>query len=272
MSTKPKIIDKYSFTYDYSLYKYATVSGGSRKSYSYKSSLPYQFRHKIFMYTNKGHAGVSKGIVCRTKGKVSVKYNILRSTTYRSLHLSFIGGFFLIPFKLKLFSFILFSSGSVMYVNSTTNHVLFTISLLKSYLKVNRDTPYRSFSNGGLYQMYYLLYQLPKYKNISLLEISPSKGTQYVKSPGTKAFLSKKNPKLSYVLVKLPSGVHKTFSSYSTGSIGNVPLSLKNLTFKSSAGYFKKTGHKSLSRGIAKNPVDHPHGGRAKAIRYQRTP
>jgi large subunit ribosomal protein L2 len=27
-----------------------------------------------------------------------------------------------------------------------------------------------------------------------------------------------------------------------------------------------------LSRGVAKNPVDHPHGGRNKAIKYQRTP
>jgi large subunit ribosomal protein L2 len=25
-------------------------------------------------------------------------------------------------------------------------------------------------------------------------------------------------------------------------------------------------------RGVAMNPVDHPHGGRTKAIRYQRTP
>jgi ribosomal protein L2 len=25
-------------------------------------------------------------------------------------------------------------------------------------------------------------------------------------------------------------------------------------------------------RGVAMNPTDHPHGGRAKSIKYQRTP
>jgi len=31
-------------------------------------------------------------------------------------------------------------------------------------------------------------------------------------------------------------------------------------------------GNKSIVRGVAMNPVDHPHGGRTKAIAYQRTP
>jgi len=38
------------------------------------------------------------------------------------------------------------------------------------------------------------------------------------------------------------------------------------------AGFGKRFGKKSVVRGVAKNPIDHPHGGRAKAIRYQRTP
>jgi large subunit ribosomal protein L2 len=31
-------------------------------------------------------------------------------------------------------------------------------------------------------------------------------------------------------------------------------------------------GKKSIVRGVAMNPVDHPHGGRAKSIKYPRTP
>ena len=38
------------------------------------------------------------------------------------------------------------------------------------------------------------------------------------------------------------------------------------------AGYYQKLGFKSVVRGVAMNPVDHPHGGRTKAIKYQRTP
>ena len=31
-------------------------------------------------------------------------------------------------------------------------------------------------------------------------------------------------------------------------------------------------GKKPKVRGVAKNPIDHPHGGRTKAIKYPRTP
>jgi large subunit ribosomal protein L2 len=42
-----------------------------------------------------------------------------------------------------------------------------------------------------------------------------------------------------------------------------------NLT---SAASSKKKGKAPRSRGVAKNPVDHPHGGRTKSIKYPRTP
>jgi large subunit ribosomal protein L2 len=38
------------------------------------------------------------------------------------------------------------------------------------------------------------------------------------------------------------------------------------------AGYWRSFGLKSIVRGVAMNPVDHPHGGRTKAVKYPRTP
>ena len=38
------------------------------------------------------------------------------------------------------------------------------------------------------------------------------------------------------------------------------------------AGYWRSFGSKSLVRGVAMNPVDHPHGGRTKSVKYPRTP
>jgi large subunit ribosomal protein L2 len=38
------------------------------------------------------------------------------------------------------------------------------------------------------------------------------------------------------------------------------------------SGYWRSFGVKPIVRGVAMNPVDHPHGGRTKAVRYQRTP
>jgi large subunit ribosomal protein L2 len=42
--------------------------------------------------------------------------------------------------------------------------------------------------------------------------------------------------------------------------------------FNGKAGYWKIYGKKPLVRGVAMNPVDHPHGGRGKSIKYPRTP
>ena len=42
---------------------------------------------------------------------------------------------------------------------------------------------------------------------------------------------------------------------------------------KISKAGFKKTKNKKVKvRGVAKNPVDHPHGGNTKSIRFPRTP
>jgi large subunit ribosomal protein L2 len=121
-------------------------------------------------------------------------------------------------------------------------------------------------------QIFFLLIQLPKFKPISFLEIYPKQGSQYVHSSGSKSFITKIDIKTNLAIIKLPSGVHKIFSIYSIGSLGQTLFLQKKLKTRSNAGFFKKIGKKSLSRGVAKNPVDHPHGGRNKAIRYQRTP
>jgi large subunit ribosomal protein L2 len=121
-------------------------------------------------------------------------------------------------------------------------------------------------------QITYILYNLPKFKYISYLEMLPNKGVQYVKSSGSKSFIIKSDVKVGLSLIKLPSGIHKSFSIYSLASLGLVPFSFKNIKTQPNAGFFIRKGVKPLVRGVAKNPVDHPHGGRNKAIKYQRTP
>jgi large subunit ribosomal protein L2 len=121
-------------------------------------------------------------------------------------------------------------------------------------------------------QVFFLILHLPKHKFVSLLETSPGKGVQYVKSSGSKAIISKVDLKINLSQTQLPSGVKKVFSIYSIGSVGTTPFPNKNLKKNTNAGFSKMLGKKSLSRGVAKNPVDHPHGGRNKAIKYQRTP
>ena len=119
---------------------------------------------------------------------------------------------------------------------------------------------------------FFLIRNLPKNQPVSLLEIIPYKGIQYTRSTGTFAKILKMDSRISTSLVKLPSGVKKIFSTYSIGSLGSVALPENKKWANNSAGFYQKYGKKSKVRGVAMNPVDHPHGGRTKAIKYQRTP
>ena len=107
---------------------------------------------------------------------------------------------------------------------------------------------------------------------VALVELYPGIGIQYIRSSGCFGKLVKFDFEKHTALIQLPSGVSKQFSMYSLGSIGPVSLSEKKHVRNTKAGFYKNLGKKSIVRGVAMNPVDHPHGGRTKAIRYPRTP
>jgi ribosomal protein L2 len=167
------------------------------------------------------------------------------------------------------------ASGSVMYVPTSTKHQIFRITQFRSvFTKKSQVTEQLKsmYPHAIIDQYFFLIKQLPKNKAVSLLEILPGKGVQYVRSTGTAARIVKMDSRISTSLVKLPSGVKKVFSTHSIGSVGPVSLPENKKWRNNSAGFYRKFGKKSKVRGVAMNPVDHPHGGRAKAIRYQRTP
>jgi large subunit ribosomal protein L2 len=84
-----------------------------------------------------------------------------------------------------------------------------------------------------------------------------------------------------FITIKLPSGQLKLFFYFSKAefSIFNYLGYDFNKSFRSEwklnwskAGLYSNLGRKPKVRGVAKNPVDHPHGGRTKSIKFQRTP
>ncbi len=91
------------------------------------------------------------------------------------------------------------------------------------------------------------------------IELQPGKGGQIVRSAGTFAqLMAKEDP---YALVKLPSGEVRMVlinCKATIGQLGNVEH--ENITL-GKAGRRRWMGIKPLTRGVAKNPVDHPHGG-----------
>jgi len=75
-----------------------------------------------------------------------------------------------------------------------------------------------------------------------------------------------------FCLVQLPSKKTKIF--YFLTSVFTLEkmstFIIKKISNK--AGFYKNLGFNSIVRGIAKNPIDHPHGGRTKSIKLARTP
>ena len=185
--------------------------------------------------------------------------------SYRDQYIGIIGTFKLLPFQNKLTALVFFSSGGITYKQSTDKfkQVFSFVYFPTKYTKM------RSLLPDPL--LFTLCYAKPLTK-VSLVELFPGSGIQYIRSSGTSALLIKSDQKKHVAVLQLPSGVKKSFSLYSLASLGSVSLKIKKLTSNTKSGYYRTFGLKSKVRGVAMNPVDHPHGGRAKSIKYPRTP
>ena len=91
------------------------------------------------------------------------------------------------------------------------------------------------------------------------VEMKIGKGAQMVRSAGAAAQLMAKEE--DYVLVKLPSGEVRKFSSRCRASIGAVGNSEHGRQKLGKAGRSRWKGRRPSVRGVAMNPIDHPMGG-----------
>ena len=103
------------------------------------------------------------------------------------------------------------------------------------------------------------LRNIPAGTMIHNLELRPGKGGQLVRAAGAAAQLVSKEE--DYVLVKLPSGETRKVLAECRATIGQVGnLDHQNVAF-GKAGRTRWLGRRPTVRGVAMNPVDHPHGG-----------
>jgi large subunit ribosomal protein L2 len=73
-------------------------------------------------------------------------------------------------------------------------------------------------------------------------------------------------------LVRLSSNQLFLVSNSTYATVSSAVFFRKKGEVSSTAGFWKNLGYAPSVRGTVMNPNDHPHGGRTKAIRYQRTP
>src|SRR6185295_5791489 len=91
------------------------------------------------------------------------------------------------------------------------------------------------------------------------IELRPGKGGQMVRSAGGAAQLMAKEGE--HALLKLPSGEQRLVRAECRATVGQIGnLDHENIAI-GKAGRTRWLGRRSRVRGIAMNPVDHPHGG-----------
>ena len=153
--------------------------------------------------------------------------------------------------------------GSVTYYNTTENQKLF------EFVFFYRKKSLRRFIKSIFWSIVYLI---PKLKFISYIEDEPGKGAQYTLSPGTKSKIISIDYFKHNIMILLASRIKRIISYYSFVFLGSM-VNKKNKKYRNTkAGFWRSFGLKPIVRGVAMNPVDHPHGGRTKSIKFQRTP
>ena len=91
------------------------------------------------------------------------------------------------------------------------------------------------------------------------VELTPGRGGQMVRSAGVGAqVLSREG---EYVLVRLPSGEMRRILLNCRASIGQLSNPDHKNESLGKAGASRHLGRRPKVRGVAMNPVDHPHGG-----------
>nr|YP_004927673.1 ribosomal protein L2 [Treubia lacunosa]AEH99720.1 ribosomal protein L2 [Treubia lacunosa] len=93
------------------------------------------------------------------------------------------------------------------------------------------------------------------------IERNPGQGAKLTRAAGTFAQIIKKVENTSQCIVRLPSGVDKLIDSRCRATIGIVSNLNHGKRKLNKAGQSRWLGRRPIVRGVAMNPVDHPHGG-----------
>ena len=103
------------------------------------------------------------------------------------------------------------------------------------------------------------LSDIPAGTDIHNIELAPNSGGKLARSAGASAQISGYDE--NYCIIKLSSGEIRKVISTARATIGTVSNSDHQNIKIGKAGRNRWKGRRPLVRGVAKNPVDHPHGG-----------
>ncbi len=116
----------------------------------------------------------------------------------------------------------------------------------------------------------YFLSELAVGDSIYNIELTPTKGSQLVRAGGTFAIILQKTE--DFILVKMPSGELRKIPSQCKAFLGALANDTHNKVIWKKAGKSRWLNIRPTVRGVAKNPIDHPHGGNTSGGCHPVTP
>lgn len=125
--------------------------------------------------------------------------------------------------------------------------------------KLKRGDIIRSDSEQNINGHSQKLRYIPTGSFIHNLSLSPGQKGKIIRSPGSFGRLIKKTDLMAQI--RLKSGKYHWFSIDTLASLGVVSNSDHKFIKLKKAGQNRWRGKRPIVRGVAMNPIDHPHGG-----------
>lgn len=161
----------------------------------------------------------------------------------------------------KILGLVKYSNGSYSYIS-----LIHGMKVGFFYKSTNKSFKYLTSLIPG-YGV--LLKNLKRFSYFCNLNLNNS--CKYAKSPGTYCKLNKFLEFVNLVEIWLPTGKLKIISDLTLVLVGRNSNIFKKSIVYGKAGLPRKLGFRSNVRGVAMNPVDHPHGGRTKTNSPQKS-
>ena len=100
---------------------------------------------------------------------------------------------------------------------------------------------------------------IPLAASVHNIELTPGRGGQMVRTAGGAAILMSRDE--GFAQLRLPSGEIRRVAEDCYATIGQVGNTEHENVILGKAGRSRHRGIRPISRGVARNPVDHPNGG-----------
>lgn len=154
-----------------------------------------------------------------------------------------------------------------MYENGLFSYIIIPNTIIKGKIII------ANFFKNLTIGTYIPLYKTPYGAMLHNVELKLGFGGQLARSAGSFIKILNKLPnKYNKLLIQLKSGEQYFINKNCGGTIGIVSNINNWLRNWNKASMSRKLGFKSSVRGIAMNPVDHPHGGRTNGGRPSVSP